>query len=219
MEGFEFGARMVPAKSVGGDFFDFIPLGPDALGIAIGDVSGKGVPAALFMAMARSLLRAEAHNNLSPKEVLQRVNNHLMDLNEGEMFVTILYGLINRMNQSFEYARAGHEIPVLCDEHGRLRPMPRVKGQVLGVIDFPSLDQQKIKLAPACTLLLYSDGVTDAANLENERFGIKRVQEGLSALGQETAQSVCDHLFQRVSEHQAGVPQFDDITMVVIRAL
>jgi serine phosphatase RsbU (regulator of sigma subunit) len=171
------------------------------------------------MAMARSLLRAEAHNNLAPKEVLQRVNKHLRDLNEGDMFVTILYGLINRRARSFEYARAGHEIPVLCDEQGRLLTLARGKGQVLGVIDSPSLDRQKIRLAPTSTLLLYSDGVIDAADMENERFGIKRVQQELSTLGQEPAQSVCDHLFQRVSEHQAGVPAFDDITMVVIRAL
>lgn len=219
MEGFEFGACMVPAKSIGGDFFDFIPLGPDVLGVAIGDVSGKGMPAALFMAMARSLLRAEARNNRSPKEVLQRVNNHLRDLNEEEMFVTIIYGLIDRKARSFEYARAGHEVPVLCDEQVRLQPLPRGKGQVLGVIDFPSLDQQKIQLAPPCTLLLYSDGVIDATNLENDRFGIGRVQEALCASGKNPAQSVCDHLLQRVSEHQAGVPRFDDITMVVIRAL
>jgi serine phosphatase RsbU (regulator of sigma subunit) len=219
MAGFEFGACMVPAKTVGGDFFDFIPLGPDTLGIAIGDVSGKGVPAALFMAMARSLLRAEARSSLSPTEVLQRVNSHLRDLNEGDMFVTVLYGLIDRNSQSFEYARAGHEIPLLCDPQGRLLTLPRGKGQVLGVIDFPSLDQQKIQLAPASTLLLYSDGVTDAADMQNDRFGIKRVQQELSALGQEPAQSVCDHLLQRVSEHQSGLPVFDDITMVVIRAL
>jgi serine phosphatase RsbU (regulator of sigma subunit) len=219
MAGFDFGACMVPAKTVGGDFFDFIPLGPEALGIAIGDVSGKGVPAALFMAMARSLLRAEARNNRSPKEVLQRVNSHLRDLNEGDMFVTILYGLINRKARSFEYARAGHEIPVLCDPQGRLLTLPREKGQVLGVIDSPSLDRQKIQLAPTSTLLLYSDGVTDAADLQSERFGIKRVQEALCASGQKPAQSVCDHLLQRVSEHQAGVPAFDDITLVAIRAL
>lgn len=87
------------------------------------------------------------------------------------------------------------------------------------MIDFSSLDQQKIRLAPVCTLLIHSDGVTDATNMENERFGIGRVQEGLSAMVQEPAQSVCDHIFQRVSENSVGVPRFDDNTMVVIRVL
>lgn len=219
MEGFDFGACMVPAKAVGGDFFDFIPLGPDALGIAVGDVSDKGVPAALFMAMARSLLRAEARNNLSPSEVLRRVNQHLIDFNEGEMFVTILYGLLNRKTKNFEYARAGHELPVMCDPHGQIIPLPRGKGQALGIFQVFSSDEQKIHLTPGCTLLIYSDGVTDATSKENEFFGVKRVQHGLSELRQESAQLICDHLLKQISEHQAGVPRYDDITMVAVRTL
>ena len=218
MEGFEFGASMVPAKAVGGDFFDFIPRAHPP-GVAVGDVSDKGVPAALFMAMARSLLRAEAHKNLSPNEVLRRVNRHLMDLNEGEMFVTMLYGLLNRRTQRFEYARAGHEIPVLYDPEGRLISLPRGKGQALGVFDVAILDEQKIHLKPGCTLLIYSDGLTDAPNMENEWFGIERVHKNLHRLRQVSAQAVCDNLLHLVSEHQAGVPRFDDITIVVLRSL
>jgi sigma-B regulation protein RsbU (phosphoserine phosphatase) len=219
MEGFEFAARMVPAKAVGGDFFDFIPLGPDSLGVAVGDVSGKGVPAALFMAMARSLLRAEAHKKLSPKEVLERVNRHLIDLNEAEMFVTILYGLLNRRTHTFEYARAGHEVPVMCDPLGQLIQIPRGKGQALGVFDAAISEEQKINFTPGCTLLIYSDGVTDATNMENEWFGIERVHESVCALRQVSAQVVCDNLLKLVSEHQAGVPRYDDMTIVVIRSL
>ena len=219
MEEFEFGASMIPAKAVGGDFFDFIPLGPDSLGIAVGDVSDKGVPAALFMAMARSLLRAEAHKNLSPKKVLHRVNHHLMDLNDGEMFVTIVYGLLNRRTRSFEYARAGHEIPLMCHAQGRLISLPKGKGQALGVFDVAVAEEQRIHLTPGCTLLIYSDGVTDATNMQNERFGIERVRYNLPGLRQASAQSVCDNLLKLVSDHQAGVHRYDDITIVVIRAL
>ncbi len=217
LEGFEFGACMTPAKAVGGDFFDFIPLGPDRLGIAVGDVSGKGVPAALFMAMARSLLRSEAHQNASPRDVLQRVNHHLMDLNEGEMFVTVLYGVLDGRTQCFEYARAGHEFPVMCDELGRVVPLPRGKGQALGVFDAAVSDDQKIHLAPGCTLLLYSDGLTDAVNAENECFGIAQIHRNLSAVRAGAAQSVCDHLVEMVSNHQAGIARFDDVTVVVIQ--
>jgi sigma-B regulation protein RsbU (phosphoserine phosphatase) len=219
MAGFDFGACMVPAKAVGGDFFDFIPLGPDALGIAVGDVSDKGVPAALFMAMARSLLRAEARQDLSPGEVLRRVNQHLLDLNEGEMFVTILYGLLNRKTNNFEYARAGHELPVMCDPRGQIISLPSGKGQALGIFEVFSSDEQKIHLTPGCTLLIYSDGATDATSKENEFFGVKRVRHGLSGFRQESAQLICDHLLKQISEHQAGVPRYDDITLVVVRAL
>jgi len=219
LEGFEFGASMIPAKAIGGDFFDFIPLGPDSLGVAVGDVSGKGVPAALFMAMVRSLLRAEAHKNLPPKEVVQRVNRHLMDLNEGEMFVTLLYGLLSQKTRSFEYARAGHEIPVMCDRQGRLLSLPRGKGQALGVFDIAVSDEQKIHFTPGCTLLIYSDGVTDATNVQNEFFGLERIHNSLHGLTHTSAQSVCDNLLKLVVEHEAGVPRYDDVTVVVIRAL
>ena len=201
LDGFEFGASMIPAKAVGGDFFDFIPLGPDSLGIAVGDVSDKGVPAALFMAMVRSLLRAEAHKNLPPKDVLQQVNRHLMDLNEGEMFVTLLYGLLSQGTRSFEYARAGHVIPVMWDRQGRLLSLPRGRGQALGVLDVAVSDEQKIHLTSGCTLLIYSDGVTDATNMENETFGIERVHNSLPDLRQASAQSVCDELLKLVVEH------------------
>jgi len=219
MEGFEFGASMIPAKAVGGDFFDFIPLGPDSIGIAVGDVSDKGVPAALFMAMVRSLLRAEAHKSLPPKAVLQRVNRHLMDLNEGEMFVTLLYGLLSQRTRSFEYARAGHVIPILCDPQGRLLSLPRGRGQALGVFDVAVSDEQRIHLTPGCTLLIYSDGVTDATNMQSEFFGLERIHNSLPGLRQASAQSVCDNLLKLVVEHQAGAPRFDDVTVVVIRAL
>jgi serine phosphatase RsbU (regulator of sigma subunit) len=217
LEGFEFGACMTPAKAVGGDFFDFIPLAPGLLGIAVGDVSGKGVPAALFMAMARSLLRAEAHKNASPREVLERVNHHLMDLNEGEMFVTVLYGVLDARSQCFEYARAGHEFPVMCDDQGRVLPLPRGKGQALGVFDAVVSDEQKIHVAPGSTLLLYSDGLTDAVNAENECFGIAQVHRSLPGMRREPAQSMCNRFVELVAQHQAGVARFDDVTVVVIQ--
>jgi serine phosphatase RsbU (regulator of sigma subunit) len=100
---------------VGGDFFDFIPLGEGLLGLAVGDVSGHGVPAALFMAMTFSLLRAEASQGRSPWEALQAVNRHLLDLNDEGMFVTVLYGVLNAATGEFHYARAGHDLPLVMD--------------------------------------------------------------------------------------------------------
>jgi sigma-B regulation protein RsbU (phosphoserine phosphatase) len=109
---------MVLAKAVGGDFFDFIPLNENSLGIAIGDVSDKGVPSAIFMAMTRSLVRAESRRSLVPSEVLRAVKGHLLDLNEAGMFVTVLYGVLHHPSRRFSYVRAGHTLPVLCNSSG-----------------------------------------------------------------------------------------------------
>ncbi|MFW2368308.1 MAG: SpoIIE family protein phosphatase, partial [Desulforhopalus sp.] len=132
-KGYEFYAHMIPATSVGGDLYDFIPLGDDSIAIAIGDVADKGVPAALFMAMVRSFLRAEIRPGISPKEVLQRVNLHIMDMNDKGVFVTVLLGILNNTSRQFTYTRAGHELPILVDDKGKVKRLSKGKGQALGV--------------------------------------------------------------------------------------
>jgi serine phosphatase RsbU (regulator of sigma subunit)/CRP-like cAMP-binding protein len=217
MEGYEFSAAMIPAKSVGGDFFDFIPLGEDLLGIEVGDVSDKGIPAALFMAMVRSLLRAEAHPGRSPKRVLRSVNRHLMDMNDKEMFVTILFGILNRATHQFHYARAGHEAPIFFDEQSSVKRMPNINGQALGVFDEIALDEQTVELSKASMLLLYSDGIPEAFNRKNVSFGHDGLVRTIGRMPEASAQMVCDELVKAVSAHQAGALQHDDMTVVVVR--
>lgn len=219
LEGYEFGARMVPAKSVGGDFFDFIPLGGDLLGIAVGDVSDKGIPAALFMAMVRSLLRAEAHPDQVPREVLRSVNRHLMEVNDKEMFVTILFGILNRTTRQFQYARAGHEAPIFFEGKGLIKRPPKASGQALGVLDEINLDEQTVQLSQGGMMLLYSDGITEATNRHNESFGFDRIDRALRRMPQSSAQMVCDELINAAIEHQGGSQQQDDMTIVVVRAV
>jgi serine phosphatase RsbU (regulator of sigma subunit)/CRP-like cAMP-binding protein len=219
LAGYEFSARMIPAKSVGGDFFDFIRLADDLLAIAVGDVSDKGVPAALFMAMVRSLLRAEAHPGHSPKEVLQRVNRHLMDMNDKEMFVTILFGILNCTTQQFLYVRAGHEPPVFCDGQGSIKRLPRAKGQALGIFDTVTLEEQTIELTQNSIMLLYSDGITDATNRQNERFGFNGIRRTVGQMTKSPAETVCAGLISAVSEHQEDCLQYDDMTVIVVRAV
>jgi serine phosphatase RsbU (regulator of sigma subunit) len=219
VEGYEFSARMIPAKSVGGDFFDFIPLGEDLLGIAVGDVSDKGIPAALFMAMVRSLLRAEAHPGRSPKRVLRSVNRHLMDMNDKEMFVTILFGILNRVTHQFHYARAGHEAPILLDGQGVFTRLPKTNGHALGVLDEISLDEQTVQVSNGCMLLLYSDGIPEATNRQNISFGYDGFVRAVGQSPHSSAQMVCDELVRAVAEHQKGYLQNDDITIVVVRAV
>jgi serine phosphatase RsbU (regulator of sigma subunit)/CRP-like cAMP-binding protein len=219
LEGYELGARMIPAKSVGGDFYDIIPLGEDLLGIAVGDVSDKGIPAALFMAMVRSLLRAEAHPGRSLQKVLQSVNRHLMEMNHNEMFVTILFGILNRATHRFHYVRAGHEAPVFFDGQGLIKRMPTANGQALGVFDEITLDEQTLELPKRSMLLVYSDGIPDATDRQNIGFGYDGVVRAVGQLKGASAQGVCDGLIRAVAEHQAGTLQYDDMTAVVVRAV
>ena len=219
MAGYEFSAAMLPAKSVGGDFFDFIPLGENQLGIAVGDVSDKGVPAALFMAMVRSLLRAEAHPGRAVSKVLRSVNLHLMDMNENGMFVTVLFGVLNAITHQFQYVRAGHEVPLYFDEHGSVRRLPRASGQALGVLKEITLEEQSIELSKGSTLLLCSDGITDAPNQQNAHFGYDGITDAVSGVVGSSATVVCESLIKAVKDHQSGLQQYDDMTVVVMQSI
>jgi sigma-B regulation protein RsbU (phosphoserine phosphatase) len=218
LDGYEFGARMIPAKSVGGDFFDFIPLGGNLMGIAVGDVSGKGIPAALFMAMVRSLLRAEAHPGRPPRRVLRSVSRHLMDMNDNQMFVTILYGILDGSTRRFHYARAGHEAPVFFDGRGHAERMSRTNGQALGVFDEVALDEQTVDLSRG-GLVLYSDGIPESTNHQHVPFGHDEMLRTIARLKDATAREACDQLLGAVARHRAGAVQHDDMTLVVVRAL
>lgn len=216
-EGFDFHATMLPAKSVGGDFFDFIPLGDNSLGIAIGDVSDKGVPAALFMAMVRSLLRAEAHPGRPAQRVLRSINSHLMDMNDKGMFVTILYGVLDASSREFHYVRAGHEVPVFYDGNDSFKQLPKTRGQALGVFDDIVLEEQSVYLPKDSLLLLCSDGITDAPDHLNSTFGyggvIRTIKESIHL----SASHICEALIKAVKTHQSDSLQYDDITTVIIK--
>lgn len=219
LKGYEFYAQMIPAKSVGGDFYDFIPLGNHSIAIAIGDVADKGVPAALFMAMVRSFLRAEVRPGISPKKVLERVNRHIVDLNDKDVFVTVLLGLLDGNKHQFSYTRAGHEMPVVIDNKGSAKQVSKGTGQVLGVFDSVELDIRTIDLAAEHIMLLYTDGITDAINHENKMFGLQGILRTVSRVIKPSASRVCKALITDVSRHQHNVMQFDDMTVVAVRAV
>jgi serine phosphatase RsbU (regulator of sigma subunit) len=218
LDGFEIGARMLPARMVGGDFFDIIPLGPDSLGIAIGDVSGKGVPAALFMALASSLLRAEVTRGTLPEEALRLLNQHLLTRNAKGMFVTLLYGVLQRDTGEFRYVRAGHELPVGWDAEGRRINVTLGHGMPLGLIPDSALDVQSITLPPGGTLLLYTDGSVEAMDAQATLLGHDRLSEIARAAMGDSAQDLCDHLVQAIVDYQGAASQSDDITLVAVRA-
>ena len=218
LPGYDFGARMLPARAVGGDFFDFIPLGRRRLGVVIGDVSDKGVPAALFMALTRSLLRAEAPRSTSPAKVLLAINKCLLEMNAAGMFVTLLYGVLETSSGRFTYARAGHEQPLLFDARGGDLPLPFCRGQLLAVLPSPELEEQVVEIPEGGVLLLYTDGATDAVNHAKERLGGERLLEIVRAGLGFPAQALCDRVLDEISTFQSGWPQVDDITLLALRA-
>jgi sigma-B regulation protein RsbU (phosphoserine phosphatase) len=217
LEGFDIGATMVPARMVGGDFYDVIPLGSDRLAIVIGDVSGKGVPAALFMALTRSLLRAEAKPDVSPAKVLLRVNQLLLTMNEKNMFVTILYGVLDAKTGEFYYVRAGHEPLMLWDKDGKLISPEFGHGQIIAILPDPTLESQTITLPPGATLLLYTDGVTETTDRNGDFFDYKGIEMSVPQYLSETAQGLCDSMVHALGVHQDGGSQFDDITLLAVK--
>lgn len=213
---FDLGARMEPARSIGGDLYDFIQLDANRVGIAIGDVSGKGIPAAMFMSLFCSLLRAQAVVYQSPADVLQRVNQHLLVLDQARMFVTALYGVLDCRDHTFNYARAGHEVPILFDPNGQVVSLGRGMGQLLGFFEDLQLDQQTITLEGGSSLVLYTDGVLDAVDRHGERFCLDRFITAVASQVGTPAQELCDYLVRELLEFQSENGQFDDITLVTI---
>ena len=219
LEGYEIYANLIPAKTVGGDFYEFIPLGDDSLAIAIGDVADKGIPAALFMAMVRSFLRAEVNPETSPKKVLELVNGHLLELNDKGIFVTILLGILNKKTHQFTYTRAGHELPILIDSKGSVKQLYKGEGQALGIFDTVILDEQIIDLSDNSIMVLYTDGITDAINRQNQMFSLQGMLRTICNMPDQSVSNICDGLFNAVMQHQKHLPQFDDMTVVAVRAL
>lgn len=217
--GFAIAACMIPARMVGGDFYDVFPLDDHRFGIVVGDACGKGIPAALYMALTSSLLRAEATRGASPEATLRMLNRHLFSRNEQGMFVTVIYGVLDCATNEFSYVRAGHEYPLLWDANGAPLPLPKSSGHPIGLFPDPLLDCQSIVLPPGSAVLLYSDGVPDAQNAARELFGHERLTTAALADPDVTAGQLCDRLCARVMAYQGEAPQADDITLLTIRRL
>ena len=208
---------MRPAKEVGGDFYDFFRLDRHHIGVAVADVSGKGVPAALFMVMARTLMRATAIQHVqSPGLVLERVNTFLEQNNSEDLFVTLFYGVLDERTGAFHYANGGHNPPILVD-HDHASPLQMTGGVALGMFDGLEYADAYAELEPGSRLVLFSDGVTEAFNDSDEAFGDDRLLNTARTLpeAQGPEKDVTD-IVTAVDEFTGEAPQFDDITCVVL---
>ncbi|MBW2357139.1 MAG: SpoIIE family protein phosphatase [Deltaproteobacteria bacterium] len=213
---FDIYATLEPAKEVGGDLYDFFFLDDDHLCFAVGDVSGKGVPAALFMAMTKILIKTKATRNLTPDIVLTRVNQDLTLDNPALMFVTLFLGILNLRTGELEYSNGGHNPPYLIRRDGHLEPLATTHGMALGVMEDVSYQSKKILVQKGEKVFLYTDGVTEAMNERYELFSGERLEKELSAMGEKSLEGIINGLMSKIRIHAESEPQSDDITMLML---
>ena len=206
---------MWPAKEVGGDFFDYFRIDANHIGIAIADVSGKGVPAALFAVMSRTSLRGMAAHVRSPGMILENINNFLENHNDENLFITFFYGILNETTGKFTYANGGHNAPILVDEDG-VNPLELTAGMVLGMFDEIEFEETSIDLKPGSRLVLFTDGIPEAFNIENEAYGDDRLLDVLGSLPNRGPGDDVKKIVESVNTFVGNAPQFDDITCVII---
>ena len=215
---FEIIGTMLPARRIGGDFFDFFPLGDHLLGFSIADVSGKGVPAALFMTMSRGLLRALGQKTSLASECLRQLNELLVLENASSMFVTAFYGILDINTGELSYSNAGHNPPCIISPTGDITEIGRAQGIALGVTtEIDLFTENHVKLKTGDTLLLYTDGVTEAMNPQRELFGEERLTTFLSKHGTSPLATIINGLVNEVELFASGAEQADDITLLAIR--
>lgn len=214
--GLEISAVSEPAREVGGDFYDVFSLDSTHLGVVMADVSDKGMPAALYMALTRSLVRAEARRTRSPKTVLLNVNRLLMEVTEASMFVTIFYCVIDLETKALVYARAGHEYPLIFSPDACECLELRTGGMLLGMLEEINLDEGTAQLKSGELMILYTDGVTDAKSGSDEFFGGARLRESICDIKATSAEKLCTELHRQLKEFKGDEPQFDDISLMVL---
>jgi sigma-B regulation protein RsbU (phosphoserine phosphatase) len=212
---FDLFAKNIPAREVGGDFFDFFFIDPDHLALVVGDVSGKGVPSALFMTVARTLIKNAAMHHREPVEVLKEVNLQILPENEMCMFVTIFFGVYHLGTGNLAYASAGHPAPILKRHAGETRQLPRVGGMAVGIVEDMGLESAEIHLSEGDTLLIFTDGLDEAIDADENMFGIQRAVTWLEKSPVQKAPLMVDSLVNAQREFTGEVEQFDDLTLLL----
>jgi PAS domain S-box-containing protein len=218
ISGFDLAATFIPAMEVGGDFYDFIP-GKGKLGMVIADVSGKSVPAALFMALSRTIVRINATHHEKGTDVLEDANNMITANSRLGMFVTLFYGVLDQNSRSLIYANAGHPPPLLMRSSNKAFEKLEVTGIALGALGGAKYEERRVDLASGDVLVLYTDGVNEAENGNYEQYGIERFCSIIRESCHLCAQGILDRILGDISQFCAGQAQFDDITMVVVKAV
>ena len=215
-DGCEVSANMEPARNVGGDFYDYFKL-DNEVGLVVADVSDKGIPASMFMMSSRTALKGAAIGVREPQMVLTEVNNQLQQDNPTFMFVTLIYALFNPETGLLTYSIAGHDPPMLVRADGSVTELPLTKGIALGIAADVVYTQESVTLEPGDTVVLFTDGVTEAMNADNQQFGLGRLTEVFEGNPPENATSANEAVFEYVRNFAGDAPQSDDITCLTLR--
>jgi phosphoserine phosphatase RsbU/P len=213
----EFSARFLPARTLGGDLYDFVPYDANRTAIVLGDVSGKAAPAALYAALVSGIMRSEATAHLSPSEMLKTLNDSLQERRVDSQYVTMLYSVWNDDNQTLQISNAGSVQPLFCSE-GKVETV-KAEGFPLGM--FPNVKYEEFTLStqPGDSLIFFSDGIADAQNAEGDMFGNERLIAVVQKHQYKSASKIAEAIFNEVGKFQKGIERFDDETVVVLRVL
>ena len=209
-------AKLIPAREVGGDLYDFFFVDDDHLCFCVGDVAGKGVPAALFMAVTRSLFKATAKEDASPASIMTRVNDELSDRNESCTFVTVFFGILNLETGEFRYTNAGHNPPFIRHANGTITRLDERHGPIIGAM--PELQYTEGKRVLDCSdvLLVYTDGVTEAMNSKYDLYSEQRLAELVRSRPMDSVETIVETILSDITDHAAGAEQSDDITVLTL---
>ena len=216
---FDIYAKMLPAKEVGGDLYDFFLIDKYRLGIIIGDVSGKGIASALLMAVCKTLLKATAYKGIPADNILYEVNNILVDESPTNMFVTVFYGVLDTRNGAFEYSNGGHIPPYLISNEGKVKQLENIGGLLLGVMKNIEYESNIVKINPGETLFFYTDGITEAFNKETEEFNEIQLVNSLLDKNSQTVMDIVNSVINDVKSFSDGAEQSDDITCLALKFL
>ncbi|WP_018249109.1 PP2C family protein-serine/threonine phosphatase [Orenia marismortui] len=214
---FDIFASMEPARQVGGDFYDFFFISDNKLCLVIGDVSGKGIPAAIFMAITKTLIKSEALKDISPADIFYNVNNALCKDNDESLFVTAFIGILDLRTGEFEFANAGHNAPLICRDNNECRYLKSKDTFILGINEDFKYKTETTQFNPNNVLVLYTDGVTESRNNAKEQYSNQRLQELLSELEDKDVNNIEKVVKDDLRSFTKGAHQFDDLTMLILK--
>lgn len=212
-------ASMTPAKDVGGDFYDFFQIDADRIGFVIADVSGKGIPAALFMAVSRTLIRSTGLRGIPSNECISYANRLLCNESLDAMFVTVFYGIYTISTGVIDYTNAGHNPPYLLRRNNVVEALPLSQNFIVGVFDDFVYTNSTLTLEPGDALILYTDGVTEAFNEEKQQFGEKGLEKTLKSVPGADSKEIIEAIKEDVTDFSGNEPQSDDITILSLKRL